>query len=71
MTYHIRQRLTPRGGNQFYKDRSDRKSETFCGAPCTEYDAAWADRKRAGEWVHAEKGLFDVCPACKDLAVRS
>lgn len=42
--FHIRQRLRPRGGNQFYRDKSERVSETFCGAPPTEFDVAWNDR---------------------------
>ena len=29
--YHIRRRLRRRRGNQFYRDRSIRKSESYCG----------------------------------------
>lgn len=68
--YHVRQRLSRRGGSQFYRDRRERKAETFCGAACTEYDAAWADRKRAGDWIHTDKGLFTCCAQCKALAAK-
>ena len=41
MTFHIRKRQRPRGGNQFYLDRSERKVETFCGAEPGLYDHGW------------------------------
>ena len=56
---HVRQRMRRRRGNRFYKDHSVRPTSTFCGAPVTEYDAAWADRHRVEP--------FDdkvVCPDC-------
>lgn len=42
--FHIRRALAKRGGNQYYKDKSVRKPETYCGAPVTEFDAAHKDR---------------------------
>jgi hypothetical protein len=66
MVYHIRQRLSKLGGNSFYRDKHVRKTETFCGAPCTEHDAGWADRKRANDWNHPKVGVFTVCPTCKE-----
>ena len=38
MLFHIRKQLRKRGGNQFYRDRSIRKTETLCGAPVTDVD---------------------------------
>ena len=35
---HIRKKLVRKGGNQFYKDYSIRKSETLCGAKVTDKD---------------------------------
>lgn len=63
MVFHVRHRLAKLGGNSFYRDRRVRTSSTFCGAPCTEYDAGWADRTRTGDWVGTH-GVMTVCPAC-------
>ena len=69
MIFHIRQRLAPKGGNSFYKDRSIRPTSTFCGAPVTEWDASWAERKRVKDWQSERGGAMTVCPACKAAAV--
>ena len=45
ITYHIRQRLARRRGNQFYKDKSIREAATFCGAEPTEHDTEWQYRR--------------------------
>ncbi len=66
MDFHIRHRLARRGGNSFYRDRSERTSTTFCGAPCTEWDAAWAERKRVKEWTSERGGLMTPCQACQE-----
>jgi hypothetical protein len=63
-TFHIRERLRPRGGSQWYKDRSERPVNTFCGAEPTAYDIAWADRNRAANFEHPEKGTFVPCSNC-------
>ena len=68
--YHVRRRLRRARGNQFYRDRSDRGRGTFCGAPETGYDAAWAERKRAKAWDHPELGRFEPCPACLEAIER-
>lgn len=66
--YHIRHRLTPRGGNQWYKDRSERKVSTYCGAAPTQHDAGWRDK--AEEWIGCQNNdhpgaVFTPCPKCK------
>ena len=61
-TFHIRLRLRRRGGNRFYKDRSPRPVGTFCGAPVTEYDAAWAERHRVAPF-----GDHSPCLICQQL----
>lgn len=62
ITYHIRKRMTPRGGNSFYRDRSERKTETFCGAPVTGYDITW--RERGVVWNRSDVERFEPCAAC-------
>lgn len=61
--YHRRNPLRPRGGNQFYRDRSERAVSTVCGAPVTEYDAAhW---QRGNDWVRQSDGQeFIACREC-------
>ena len=39
--FHIRKRLRPRKGSQWYKDKNLRQVETFCGAAVTEHDINW------------------------------
>ena len=41
MTYHIRRRMRKLRGNQWYKDRGERKVATSCGADVTAHDAEW------------------------------
>ena len=66
--YHIRHRLTPRGGNQFYRDKRVREVATLCGAEPTEYDAGW--REKAEEWTGCQNNAnpgatFVPCEECK------
>lgn len=68
MVFHIRQRLSKLGGSQFYRDKRIRPTSTFCGAPCTEFDAGWADRKRVNDWTSERAGLMTVCLTCKAKA---
>lgn len=65
MIFHVRLQLRPRGGSQFYRDRSERPAATFCGAPLTSYDAPWADRNRLRPWIHPEHGEMVPCEACR------
>lgn len=55
-TPHIRQRMAPRGGNQFYLDRSERVAATMCGAEVTERDYAFSPTRK--RWP------AEVCGAC-------
>ena len=63
--FHRRQRLRRRGGNQFYRDYSVRKTATVCGAPVTEFDCGWRDK--AEDWTRPSDGRrFVYCPECRD-----
>jgi len=62
--YHIRQALERNRGNSFYRDKSNRYNGTVCGAPATNMDAGWGERKRVGGWDHPERGRFEPCPVC-------
>ena len=53
---HIRQRLRPLGGNQFYRDRSERTASTMCGAEVTDVDWAFSPTRKS--WP------AEVCPEC-------
>jgi hypothetical protein len=66
--YHIRRRLRRSQSTNWKLDRSNRSNGTFCGAPCGEYDASWANRLRAGTWQHPDKGEFAVCVTCAEKA---
>lgn len=69
--YHIRLRLARRGGNSFYLDHAERVSHTFCGAPVTEYDVAWASRNKTGKWTSENgKGDFIPCHKCVEAVKR-
>lgn len=67
ITYHLRRRMRPRGGNSFYLDRSERKVATFCGAPVTSYDDDW--RSKALPWMGnggpQDGDQFVPCEECK------
>lgn len=67
ITFHIRKRMTPRGGNSFYRDKSERKTETFCGAPVTGYDIRW--NERGAVWNRSDFERFEPCAEC--LKVRA
>ena len=58
---HIRLRLRPRRGSQWYRDKSERGPATYCGAPCTEYDVPWRDRTRAEAYRIAGR---EPCAEC-------
>lgn len=62
-TPHIRQRLRPRGGNQFYRDRSERTAATMCGAEVTEVDFGFSPTRKT--WPAT------VCAACVEARVAS
>jgi len=64
--YHVRKRLAPRGGSQFYRDRSERQTETMCGAPVTAYDGTWNCKARtwySESTVHGTT-MHEPCAAC-------
>jgi len=63
-TFHIRQRLARRGGSRWYRDRSERATSTFCGAPVTEWDAPWKDRHRVAAF-DSTPGRMVPCRECK------
>lgn len=60
MMIHIRNKLRPRQGNQFYKDRSIRNVSTLCGAPVT-------DRDFGPRPSRLDIEREDLCPECKRL----
>ena len=62
--FHIRRRLRKARGNSFYKDYSDRGRGTFCGAPETEFDIAWAERNRARDY-ELNGAQHVACESCK------
>jgi hypothetical protein len=62
--FYIRRALRPAGGNQWYKDRSDRGQGTYCGAPETAYDVPHRDRNRAESYQLDGR---ELCPACRDI----
>ena len=62
LIYHIRRRQRPAGGNQFYRDRSVRPVETFCGDDPTIYDGDW--RSKAPAWTRKDGMRFEPCAKC-------
>ena len=72
MTFHIRRRLVPKGGNNFYRDKNERRvmgggAWTYCGADPTSYDQTWRDL--AEPWKHPTHGEMVPCARC--LAARA
>ena len=62
--FHIRRRLTRKGGNQWYKVRVDnRVVSTYCGDAPTEFDEAW--NRKAEPWTHTKRGWeMRPCEGC-------
>ena len=58
--FHIRKQLAPRGGSQFYRDRSMRDTATLCGAPVTDLDVRFKDR-------YIEQPELKCCADCASL----
>ena len=69
MIFHIRKRLRKLRGNQWYKDRDDRKVETYCQAEPTEYDVEWRYRKSKkyiAKWEH-KSVVHYPCGVCREV----
>lgn len=79
-TIHVLKRQKPRGGNNFYRDRSERKAETFCGAtlptssgslvtdqdPLDSLVSAVPWNAQAEPWTDVHGINFRPCPTCKE-----
>lgn len=68
MIFHIRQKLASRNGNQFYRDKSLRNTETLCGAACTWDDLAFSN-KLEREFIKEHLPHLEPCEKC--VAIRS
>jgi len=68
--YHVRRRLRRSRSTNRYLDHSDRGRGTFCGAPCTEHDSAWADRERVAPRVSLGV-MTEPCAACLAAIART
>ena len=67
-TYHVVRRLPRRGGNQWYKDRSERDASNICGAARTLNDIPWRDRTRFKRWTRdADSVQFVPCVDCQTI----
>lgn len=62
VTVHIRRRSRPLRGSQFYRDRGERRAETFCGAELGAYDANWNAKVFA--WTRSDGVSFKPCVDC-------
>jgi hypothetical protein len=68
ITSHIRRPLRRARGSQWYRDKGDRSTGTWCGAPDTRDDvqnAAWEESDR--DWLLAwlnSYGPHEVCTKC-------
>ncbi len=50
--FHVRAKLAPRGGNNFYRDKRERVAATVCGAAVTDHDVRFHDKAVSWEdWV--------------------
>jgi hypothetical protein len=64
-TFHIRRKLAPRGGSQFYRDKSVRLPTTLCGASITGYDVRFNDPAKG--WHNGRGDYFMPCRACRRI----
>ena len=64
-TFHIRARLPRKGGNQWRKSQAVRTAATLCGAPVTDYDAAWHHTAKA--WHNQAGAEYAPCSQCVQL----
>ena len=58
--FHIRRPLRRAGGNQFYRDKSNRGQGTYCGKPETAYDV---DKVRDAVPFNNRTPCADCCRA--------
>lgn len=70
---HIRRPLRRARGSQWYRDKGDRSTGTWCGAPDTRHDiqesVAATGLEAALEWINRGYGPHEICPQC--IAIRS
>jgi hypothetical protein len=66
MQAHIREKIRPRGGNDRYRDRAERKTSTLCGEPVTEFD--WTLREATAK-KNRSAALLNLCSACVEKAL--
>lgn len=59
--FHLRVPMRRRGGNSFYRDKSQRPVQTLCGAPVGDHDAP---ETIASTKLHGPYALAYCCPAC-------
>jgi hypothetical protein len=63
---HIRVALAPKGGNNFYRDKSERQAATLCGAPATDKDVDIRTASRGIYWLDDRR----PCLACREALAR-
>jgi hypothetical protein len=65
-TTHILRQFRKQGGNQFYKDRSNRSQGTFCGAPVVAFGVVrWYEK--CVPWTNEAGEQFEPCAECVRL----
>jgi len=68
VTFHVREKLAPRGGSHLYRDKTIRATATVCGAPVTAYDVRFQDRcvlRLAAKLVWTHEGItYHPCTEC-------